>query len=398
MLITIDMRKYYIQLTLYSIFCILYTILNIGVGSDTDLGDVERAIRDLAIKGYGYSPDLLDEQLNNVSLIRTQERYKSFTPVLRGVNAKKVQKVLIEKFSDIKKKAWDDYINHRLPWQNINHDGVTITGPLTTKGTNPITIIPSTTTTTQAPPPPPNVDKYPVLKDDNALKPIVDKISGLRNTVKDELNKCKDQNCAGNKTPSAPWMSAVNELNKLWDITISDASSLSSAIADAAKNVSGADKSEFESSLKEAIRLKASGNNYAEMKTVNDQISGQSFMNDQEKECTKLHNRWRAIMGLKPLSAEEKKVIAARKHSEYMKQKGQIGHSEDVPGRETPPARCQAEGTSCIGENVAAPFPDPKQVVDKWITSAVHHINIIGSHLRIGIGFVDSYWTVVFGQ
>ncbi len=212
--------------------CILYTILNIGVGSDTDLGDVERAIRDLAIKGYGYSPELLDEQLKNVSLIRTQERYGAFTPIIKGVNFKEVQKALVEKFADIKKKAWDDHINHSLPWQNMNHNDATKSGPLTTSG--PTGGGPAPIPITQAPPPPPNIDKYPVLKDDNALKLIADKINELRNTIKDELNKCKDQNCSGNKTPSVAWMNAVNELNKLWDVTISDASSLSSAIKDAA--------------------------------------------------------------------------------------------------------------------------------------------------------------------
>lgn len=391
------MKKYIYTIT-STLYIIGYVLFIIGVGSDTDLGDVERAIRDIAIKGYSYSPDLLDEQLHNVSLMREQERARFLPPVLSKVNRTKAQKILIEKFSDIKKKLWEDYIHHRLPWQqDANHPGGS-TGPLTTGGGGgPVIITPSTPppSTQPPPPPPPNIDKYPILKDDNALKPIVDKINSLRSTVKDEVKKCEDEKCPGNKTSSAPWMNAVNELWKLWDITIQDAGNLSSAIADAAKNVT--DKAEFESSLREAIRLKASGNNYVDMKRINEQISGQGFMNDKEKECTKYHNIWRAVMGLPPFSAEEKKVIAARKHSEYMTQKD-LTHNEDVAGRETPWARCSQEGTTCNAENVAKGTADPKQTLDRWLSSAGHHRNIIGPYSKIGIGFAEPYWwTAVFG-
>ncbi len=139
------------------------------------------------------------------------------------------------------------------------------------------------------------------------------------------------------------------------------------------------------------------------MKTVNDQIGGMSFMNDKEKECSKLHNRWRAVMGLNLLTPEEKKVIAARKHSEYMKNTGKFGHGEDVQGRETPWARCSAEGTNWNGENVAKGMIDPAQALNGWLTSAGHHSLILdmpfrgGNNSKTGIGQADIFWTAVFG-
>jgi uncharacterized protein YkwD len=378
------------------------------VGSDTELGDVERAIRDMAIKGYGYSAELLDEQLNQVSTLRAQERERISMPAgpERKVNFKKVQKVLIEKFSQIKSKAWDDYMHNRLWWQiaYLKESGHT-TGPLTGGGTTPsgggpiFTGSPSSSTTTTLPPPP-NVDKYPVLKDDSALQPIVDKIKSLRQSVSDELKKCGGGlgGCQGDKSASAPWMGYVRELYKLWDITIADASNLSSAIKTAAD--SAQDKGEFQSSLKEAVWLKASGTNYTEMKQLNQTISGLSFMSKLEQDTVIEHNIWRVIMGVKPLKADEKKVIAARKHSEYMAQNKVLTHEENVEGRRTFMERCAAEGTNCGGENAATGHTSATQVVrDGWLTSAGHHSNIINpSWGSMGLGFKEPYWwTAVFG-
>ncbi len=277
------MRKnYYIQLILYSIFCILYTILNIGVGSDTDLGDVERAIRDLAIKGYGYSPELLDEQLKNVSLIRTQERYGSFTPTIKGVNFKEVQKVLVEKFSDIKKKAWDDYINHRLPWQNVNHENSSSSGGPLTPPSGPA---PPPTPTTAPPSPTPTT------------------------------------------APPSP-----------------------------------------------------------------------TDINQKEQDCIAEHNKYRKSIGLSELSADQKMILAARKHSQYMAKVNKLAHEGIGDGN--PWQRCQSEGTVCMAENVAMGTSDPVQVVKMWLNSPRHKANIEGkTWTRIGCGFAPPYWwTCVFGQ
>ncbi|MFN7182385.1 MAG: CAP domain-containing protein [Planctomycetota bacterium] len=398
-------KKYIIRCEhIYSLLILVGVLCFLGVGSDTDLGDVERAIRDLAIKGYGYSPQLLDEQLHNISLMRTEEKYRYFTPVIKGFNPKKAQRMLVEKFSYIKKKAFEDYLAHRLPWQKGNNGGTSITHPGSfTTPPRAITIISApTTTTTELPPAPPNVEKYPILQDESALAPVVNKINELRKRVQEELDKCKDGSCPGNKTPNAPWMGAVEELYKLWSLTIADAKNLSQALARAYDEAS--DKAEFESSLRETIRLKVSGNNYVKMKEVNDNIKNQSFMEQREQGATVEHNIWRAIMNLGPLTADEKKVIAARKHSEYMAGGGcsplPICHDEKTEGRETPSARCTAEGTNCMGENVAYGTADPVRVTKMWLESAGHHLNIIGPSWRtIGIGFKEpSYWTTVFGR
>ncbi len=259
---------------IYIVVLCIGAFLVIGVGSDTDLGDVERAIKDIILKGYGYSPELLNEQLQNMSLTREETRYKKYQPISKNfINAKKAQKILIEKFSHIKKKAWEDYLAHRLPWQNTHQPEGNSTGPLT-------------------PPQPQQPPPQPLPQ------------------------------------PTSP--PSPTDIQKM------------------------------------------------------------------EEECIAEHNNYRKSIGLNELSADQKLIIAARKHSEHMAKVGTPDHEGIGDG--TPWSRCQAEGTTCAAENVAMGRNTAKQTFQAWLNSPPHKANIENrGWRRMGCGFASPHWwTAVF--
>jgi uncharacterized protein YkwD len=107
-----------------------------------------------------------------------------------------------------------------------------------------------------------------------------------------------------------------------------------------------------------------------------------------------------------PLVMEARLRCAARVHSLDMATRGFFDHQN--PDGESPFDRMERAGYSffAAGENIAAGQTSPQQVVDGWLQSPGHCMNIMSPDFtEIGVGYVSApegmlphYWTQVFGR
>lgn len=121
-----------------------------------------------------------------------------------------------------------------------------------------------------------------------------------------------------------------------------------------------------------------------------------------------LTNAFRQQHGLKPLRWNDRLAAAAQQHSQNMATQDFFAH-QGLDG-----ASAQARGSASgylggIGENIAAGQPTPKAVVQAWINSPPHRVNLLDSRYReIGVGFFNNpsdrglvnyryYWAQNFG-
>ncbi len=106
-----------------------------------------------------------------------------------------------------------------------------------------------------------------------------------------------------------------------------------------------------------------------------------------------------------PLHMDELLRAAARCHSQDMGRRNFFDHVN--PTGEDPFDRIAEEGYTAMpqGENIAAGQGSPREVVDGWMDSPGHCVNIMeGGFQAIGVGFADvprgayrTYWTQTFG-
>ncbi|MEE9392274.1 MAG: FHA domain-containing protein [Planctomycetota bacterium] len=126
-----------------------------------------------------------------------------------------------------------------------------------------------------------------------------------------------------------------------------------------------------------------------------------SSVSKEEREAHRLTNVYRMQMGLLPLKIDEALVLAARGHSQEMKDLGYFAHNSPTPSRRTPSQRGQLAGWGGgIAENIAQGQRSPAAVVTGWINSSGHHRNILGRrHTHLGCGKAKNgfYWTQNFG-
>jgi uncharacterized protein YkwD len=63
-------------------------------------------------------------------------------------------------------------------------------------------------------------------------------------------------------------------------------------------------------------------------------------------------------------------------------------------------ARVCAEGICRIGvgENIAAGQRSTGEVMQAWMASPVHRANVRGQYSRIGVGYSNGFWCVVFAR
>ncbi|MFO0548524.1 MAG: CAP domain-containing protein [Polyangiaceae bacterium] len=107
-----------------------------------------------------------------------------------------------------------------------------------------------------------------------------------------------------------------------------------------------------------------------------------------------------------PLTAETHLRAAARGHSTDMGKRGYFEHNN--PEGMDPSQRAQAAGfpSTFVGENIAAGQPTPESVMQAWMKSPGHCLNIMdGRYKTLGVGYsFDSntqyghYWTQDFGD
>jgi uncharacterized protein YkwD len=114
----------------------------------------------------------------------------------------------------------------------------------------------------------------------------------------------------------------------------------------------------------------------------------------------------RANAGLSALSPQGQLGSAAQLHSEDMACNNYFSHTgqngSDVGSR----VQGQGYNWSSVGENIAAGYSSPENVVAGWMKSPGHKANILGAdYTEIGIGYAfsensdyGSYWTAVFAS
>ena len=127
---------------------------------------------------------------------------------------------------------------------------------------------------------------------------------------------------------------------------------------------------------------------------------------DFEREVIDLVNNERAAQGLHPLSLDHNLAAAARDHSEDMGLQDYFSHTS-LDGR-TAGDRITAAGYfyNTYGENIAAGYQTPEDVIDGWMSSSGHRANILNPNFcDIGVGYVyltgsshGHYWTQDFGR
>lgn len=116
-------------------------------------------------------------------------------------------------------------------------------------------------------------------------------------------------------------------------------------------------------------------------------------------EVTRLTNVERAKAGCAALRVEPKLQAAAQLHSKDMVDRSYFSHTS--PEGKGPGDRAAAQGyPSWSGENIAAGYRTPVEVVRAWMNSAGHRANILNCRsTSTGVGYDSrtSTWTQMFG-
>jgi len=118
-------------------------------------------------------------------------------------------------------------------------------------------------------------------------------------------------------------------------------------------------------------------------------------------------NAERRTARLSPLRLDPALTAAAQKHADDMLARSFYGH--ETPEGRTPLHRVKAAGyePAAVAENVARGQYSVEEVMDGWMDSKVHRVNILGrDYAGIGLGFAHginesgpaTYWVQVFGR
>ena len=109
-------------------------------------------------------------------------------------------------------------------------------------------------------------------------------------------------------------------------------------------------------------------------------------------------NEMRILLGLAPCLIDPKLCNAARDHSKDMAAQKFFAHESPVPGKKTPWDRAKLAGTTAGAENIAMGMNTPAEANHCWFLSPGHHVNMLGNHVRVGIGRHEVHWTQMFGN
>ncbi len=119
-----------------------------------------------------------------------------------------------------------------------------------------------------------------------------------------------------------------------------------------------------------------------------------------------LINNERAKAGLPALNSQSQLTAAAELHSADMACNNYFSHTGRDGSNFSDRARRQGYNMSYGGENIAAGYGSPEDVVKGWMNSPGHRANILGeNYVDVGVGYAysasssyGSYWTAVFGS
>lgn len=125
-----------------------------------------------------------------------------------------------------------------------------------------------------------------------------------------------------------------------------------------------------------------------------------------ESELIRLINKERQQAGLAPLIEQAQLTMAARLHSQDMACNDYFSHDSPSTGSLVDRITAQGYSYSSLGENIAAGYTSPADVVASWMNSSGHRANILEpGFTQIGIGYAywetseyGGYWTAVFAS
>jgi uncharacterized protein YkwD len=109
-------------------------------------------------------------------------------------------------------------------------------------------------------------------------------------------------------------------------------------------------------------------------------------------------NLTRNLLGLSALMIDLKLCDAGRDHSRDMETLKFFAHQSPVAGKTTPWDRAKRFGTTASAENIVMGYHDGKAANMAWFHSPGHHKNMLGNHVRVGVGRSGVYFTEMFGK
>ncbi len=121
-------------------------------------------------------------------------------------------------------------------------------------------------------------------------------------------------------------------------------------------------------------------------------------INQFESQVFELTNQIRRKSRLSLLRWNHQLIAVAQNHSRDMAKNGRMSHT----GSDNSKLRLRAERTGYrgyLGENVAWGQRTPEEVINSWMNSSGHRSNILNPNYKeIGVGYLNGYWTQVFGS
>lgn len=130
--------------------------------------------------------------------------------------------------------------------------------------------------------------------------------------------------------------------------------------------------------------------------------AGNYQLSDYEQQVVNLVNAERAKAGLKPLAADPQLGRAARLKAEDMRDHNYFSHTSPTYGSFVDLLHQSGLSFRTAGENIAAGYRTPAEVVAAWMNSPGHRSNILNANFTaLGVGYAaggsyGSYWAQEF--
>jgi uncharacterized protein YkwD len=120
-----------------------------------------------------------------------------------------------------------------------------------------------------------------------------------------------------------------------------------------------------------------------------------------ENETLTLINNYRVSIGLNALIKSDYLSFKAEEHNNYMISNNVVNHNDFVARSED---IMKTLGAKYVTENVAYNYNTPKAVLDAWLASEGHKINLEGNYTHFGLSVRENpitgkkYYTNIFAK
>ena len=121
-------------------------------------------------------------------------------------------------------------------------------------------------------------------------------------------------------------------------------------------------------------------------------------MGKAEKKVLALTNAARKKAGCKPLKANKRLALAARRHSKDMAVNDYFSHTSQNGASFADRIKRAGYKGAPAAENIAYGYPSAKAVVNGWLNSPGHRANMLNCKIKsLGVGKYQRHWTQNFG-